>query len=333
MTRDAQSGFVLPFALAVIAVIAVIAAFVGGRIYDAQQTVFRIQTNNDIDRALFSAEAKATFVFLTAPPAPGGFLTSSRPVNEDAYLVGDPPVELDDLDENELWLSTGGRRRDAYEGVDVLISIQDINGLVSLESTEDRILSKFVQSFDISENDADALVAKLRDFTDVDSRRRFRGAERADYRLRAAPPPTNSPLRSLGELKNIDGWRETGLAENIDFLRLATARRTTTRPYSPNMPADLRKRAPIEDWDPDSDDIFAASTAVRGYPSSRARMRLVAVDRNRGLGVERLIEVQRRPDALDVPYERVLVYERPLTPSELREVEFEGVPPILDAAS
>jgi len=328
MRKEAQSGFVLPFTLAVIAIVAVIAAFVGSRIYSAQQTVFRIQINNDIDKALFAAEAKAIFVFLTAPPAPGGFIVSNRPINEQAYFIDDAPLDFAELEDHELWRAAGGRRKDVYGGVDVLVTLQDVNGLISLESTEGRVLSTFLQSFNISENDAAALIAKLRDYTDADNRRRFRGAERADYRLRSAPPPTNSPLRSLEELKNIADWAETGLSENVEFLSLATARRTLPRPFEPNMPAALRRRAPRDESLAESDDIFAATMTGRIYPSSRARMRFIAVDRTNEIGVERLIEVQRRPDAIDVPYERVLVYERQLTDSELREAAFDGVSPI-----
>lgn len=333
MKSASQTGFVLPFTLAVIAIVAVIAAFVGARIYSAQQTVFRMQINNDIDKALFSAEAKAIFVILTAPPAPGGFIVSGRPINEDAYLIGDEPLDYDELEPAELWRSAGGQRRDRLGNVDVIVTLRDITGLISLVSTDDQILSIFLQSFNISESRADAMIAKLRDYTDPDHRRRFLGAERADYRLRNAPPPTNSPLRSLEELKNVQDWADSGLSDNTEFLSLTTTRRTSYRPFEPAMPAALRRRAPVEAYRPETEDIFAASADGRVHPSSRLRMQLIAIDRANQIGVERLIEVQRRFEAIDVPYQRVLVYERLLTDSELREVALDGVPPIFEPST
>jgi len=76
------------------------------------------------------------------------------------------------------------------------------------------------------------LVAKLKDYIDLDDLHRLNGAESFHYRQRNLPPPTNRFLSNPMECKRILGWAEqSGLWKDLALAQLTN----TILPVNPNF--------------------------------------------------------------------------------------------------
>lgn len=326
MRRSSEDGFILPVVLAVIAIFAAIAALMAVVVSRGQDTMFNLRSKAALEQSAFEAEALTLFTLFTAPPVNGGFLVSSREIDEEAYLRGDAAITFTDLDEAEIWSVKGGARKFQIGDDTAIVWVQDQIGLLSLQAGNDDLLQAYLQSFGLTGSDSQSLVAKLRDYIDPDDSRRFLGGERTDYRLRSLREPANSELRSFAELNAVLEWQETGLVSRTDFLEGLTLTSLRSIPAEDLMPANLEARIGEVVSQIETDPL--TNREAGGLPSNRFRLKMVIIDPATGTGLERIVDVTKVAESVSTPYERVIVYQRWLRAADIAEMSIDEIPSI-----
>jgi hypothetical protein len=103
----------------------------------------------------------------------------------------------------ELWLD--GRFYVAAPGA--FVSVQDENGLLSLNSLEDAPLAALLEQTGVHRGEASRMAAALGDYIDADDLVRPDGAERRAYRRADLPDPANRSLSERWQALDVLGWR------------------------------------------------------------------------------------------------------------------------------
>lgn len=179
-SRGAQQGFVLVLTIAVLAAMAVAAAYFGQRVQSALRLATSAQNLTEAQLALNDGKAEVLFRLATTPFSWSG--------------LGDAPnaIRLD----GRPYAESGG-----------VVQLQDDAGLVNLNATPNDFLYRFLGTMGVQEDHRAALIDTLRDFTDEDDLKRLSGAEAAEYRAIGRPDlPPNRPLMSPYELRDVLGW-------------------------------------------------------------------------------------------------------------------------------
>jgi hypothetical protein len=111
-------------------------------------------------------------------------------------------------------------------------AMQDAGGLINLNFESDEVISRLLGTLGVKVELRDSLVAKLRDYTDVDDLKHLNGAESYEYRQFHLPPPSNRLLSNPLECKRILGWSDQpGLWEEDALAQLTN----TLLPAHPNF--------------------------------------------------------------------------------------------------
>ncbi|MDR0535146.1 MAG: general secretion pathway protein GspK [Puniceicoccales bacterium] len=102
----------------------------------------------------------------------------------------------------------------AAGGVGLTVTLRDESGLYGLNAlaADTAAMRRFLSDVGIGESEAARLADCLADWTDAGDVPRANGAERDRYPEGVAPP--NRPLRSLGELRDVLGFREVFFNED-----------------------------------------------------------------------------------------------------------------------
>ncbi len=110
------------------------------------------------------------------------------------------------IDPTIAWRADGTRyQMDLGEGR-VVITIFDEGGKVDLNRAQDRLLANLFEVFELSEDDAAALVDAIRDFADRDDDPRPYGAEDSDYAAAGLDwGSKDAPFESVEELQQVLG--------------------------------------------------------------------------------------------------------------------------------
>lgn len=184
-----ERGYILALNLAVLALMLMGASYVGQRVFDAVRLARAEQQGVDVTFRLESARARLLMLLATTPRSVQGLGTPQASVALDGrdYLMED----------------------------DVVVNLQDVRGLVSLNGVNlngfgrERI-ERLLRTWDVADAKAVALTDALLDYRDADDFRRLNGAERADYRAVGAEADLrNADLLSPTELSRVFGWRDT----------------------------------------------------------------------------------------------------------------------------
>lgn len=181
MIRKKQDGFVLVLTLLILAAITIFAAYFGERVQKSLQLAQQKQNLSDKQIHLSNVRAEILFRLSTEYFTQYGL----GPINQ--------AIALD------------GR---SYSIDDTTLQLQDARGLLNLNTASDERLFRFLGAMEVPADQRSHLIDTLRDYTDSDDLRRLNGAESSDYQKLGLPPPTNLPLLSPLELKNILGWRD-----------------------------------------------------------------------------------------------------------------------------
>ncbi|MBL8510897.1 MAG: general secretion pathway protein GspK, partial [Betaproteobacteria bacterium] len=88
------------------------------------------------------------------------------------------------------------------------LSVQDENGLISLNVSDDNTLRRLFTVIGLPAERHDRLLDTLHDYIDIDNFKRLNGAEQSEYQAAGLPPPANNFLISRDTLRSIPGWRE-----------------------------------------------------------------------------------------------------------------------------
>ncbi|MGF1605630.1 MAG: hypothetical protein ACFB22_04775 [Rhodothalassiaceae bacterium] len=302
-------GFVLPWVLVFILVVAAL-ALIGVRAAERGQTLVRsIESRQAAERALQSSEHRVLFQWLTAQPVSGGIDLAAAPQSQRTTgLEGLPKASASE----NVWRADGGVRRDSNG---VLIRYQDSVGLASLNRARPEDLAWLLQRFGVAEPAAEQLAARLADYNDADRVRRFQGAEAPEYRLHRRGAPSNSPLRAHQELAQVLGWDAyRSVWTDPAFIDATTVEARNFVINDALMPAALKRRLAGPNGAVPFGNDGGIAQAFGRSPGPRARF-VLSIGFEGLNGPQRLmhvVEVERRPDALDLPFYRYFIDDRQL---------------------
>mgnify|MGYP003625881911 FL=1 len=312
LPNTTESGFVLPYVLAVVAILSLLTALGAEALLRSQGSIGEMADRNSLVWALDEAEAGATQVFLTRPMVSGGLDLSNRAVDESELMMGEPLSE-EGLKEDDVWSATGGIRQTVIGENVVEIAYQDADGLISLNSADLPVLGAWLQSIIGDREEARMLSARIADYRDADSMRQFLGGERADYRLARLPSPSNSNFRSFEEIGQVYGFAQKRSVARDAFIN-ATLFSTSGMPRKAGIPAQLLPviAAFTGNLVGYSDDLVETQLIDSRFPSERAQFVLTATSPDARFGLRRVIEIERTAGAADQPFTRRCVAEYPV---------------------
>lgn len=329
---DQQSGFVLPGVLAYIAAALLIVSIGALALETAQDNTGDIRAQLELDRALDDAEARITYLFLTSRSVPFGLSDDVDQLDATAIVLGDVQQPVDEEGVPQLsWRADGEALRLVRGGVEVIAVYRDVTGLISLNSSRAELVSGLLEAHGVPREEALTLAARLRDYVDEDNVRRPRGAERADYRLQQRTPPSNSPLRTISEVKHVLGW------EGLPFLSAPSFTQSVTISLGAPDPRPVFASAQVETIMGQSErasfdqgDPLDEATRANLLPGARGRFILEARDFETGAGKTRIVELQRAVADINSPFLRSLVLEETNGPSSRETGSRSGVKPFPD---
>ena len=306
--RTSEAGFILPGVLAFVAAFTFILLTTAMTLERSRSLAMNLDRQQNLSAALDAGEAQAVYLFLTARPVPNGLLLYPEAQSVTDVILGE---ETEDPEVDRiLWNADGGMLLFEERPYRTWVIYRDTAGLVSLPTASAEMLSRLLEDFDVSSNRAAMLAARLKDYQDEDRVRRPLGAERADYRLRQRPPPSDSPLRTPSELGRVFGWEDLTFVNDLEFLAHVTAAFGADRPI-PRFATDRLRilMAEMPGQDMTQLDVLTQASNLRLVPSDRARLVLITQDTESGETKVRLIEIERKPSAASAPYSKALIAE------------------------
>ncbi len=300
-------GFVLPYVLLVIAILAVSTALVAEYFLKTSKLMSAIEIESRADLAFANAEAQTVFSLLKAGPVNGGFDLGGPLDGTQLFLSPEGGVKYKDF-----WSLEGETRRAFTPQGDVQVTLQDVSGLVNLNLAPPEEISPLLIYLGLSKDKAADLAAKLVDYRDADNSRQFRGAERADYRLRQIPAPTNLPLRNYNELHNIYDWSDAlqGL-DIISLKRFTTLSQSSTymnMTFAPPLLRQIYTEQGNASAGSSSADVFSLLVSQALTPSDRIRVTFRYIS-TEGVLREKAIDIERRESDPAKPFRRYVIYE------------------------
>lgn len=348
--RSPEHGFILPYVLLVIAILAIASTIAAQRLTRATAVISDMQIKMQSERVLQSAEAAATYAVLTGNPTENGYdLSPESPIKWEYGILSAnglktlQPQEAEGL-LSDFWPADGGLRRYSLPGrtgeqdpfasrrqtgasarnsgaMDAIVSLQDISGLVSLNNVNSRVFEPLFKYAGADPQQSRRLVETLRDYIDMDSNKRPVGAERNDYRRQNLPPPSNSPLRSFEELGALMHADET--LNTLDMLKLkelATIESTAGFRNAFAAPSQkefytLNTQSLLESRRPGFENGLEYDIK---RTSGKARIRIWA-RRSDGRFDKRVFEIERFLSGIGEPYRRRWVYDATVLNSDLEK--------------
>ena len=113
------------------------------------------------------------------------------------------------IEPDRRWMPDGRPYRISLFGQDMVVSVQDESGKISLNKADPNTLARAFVNSGLAQSKAQDLAAAIADWRDSDSERRFGGAERADYLAAGVVgAPANAPFGRVEELREVLGMTE-----------------------------------------------------------------------------------------------------------------------------
>lgn len=300
----------MPFVLASIAAMSLVAAASFAAITRASAYMTALESQTLREWALMDAEAEIAFAYLSGAPIRGGVYVGAAEFESMTNNAGD--VIEGRLTPEDVWIGRGGARRIAIRNFgDVIVAYQDASGLAAINVLSAPEIEQTLIAAGVEADAAGSLAAKILDYADEDNLRRFRGAERADYRLAQRDGPMNSPIRAVEEI---------GLVLGADAVLSETVRRALESYITvghgvfglnaafapPALAAAARVHAESLNTAPDMVRLTAATGA---FPSALGRFSILIADGETAI-FERIIEIERAANAIDKPFRRYWIADR-----------------------
>ena len=251
------TGFILAATLWALVALTVVAAYIDGftetNIDNAHRTKLMLEA--ELDRR--STEATLLYLLATNRMSPRSLLV------EHEQRFSDLDTKLDDEADSEL--SVAGVRYAGLGGT--AFSIQDENGLVSVNSPRDPMFVAMMESVGVSAPDLARLIPRIADYIDRDDRLSLDGAETIAYREAQQPPPSNWFLQTPMELNRVLGAESLIDHEQWRRLRgMATPRLLVSVNFN-TMPEDVVAAV-----------MGVERASLDGFFAERAETRITSVD-------------------------------------------------------
>ncbi|WP_309825859.1 type II secretion system protein GspK [Paracidovorax wautersii] len=178
--QASQTGFALAAVLWLLAGLSIVVALIADAAHTSAERVAQLRERTEFVRSALSAQAHAEY-----------WLSATRPRAAD-FTDGAASVMVDD--------------RFYKIGEDSIIALQDVGGLMDLNTADPTRLAQFLVVCGIAPEQTSRLVDTLADYIDTDNLQRINGAEADSYQLAGLPPPRNRPLLAPGEVWDVMGW-------------------------------------------------------------------------------------------------------------------------------
>lgn len=224
MHRSHQCGFVLVATLWILAIVTISATYFATRVNRSLALAQHAQQVAEEELAMANSRAEIMFRL-------GTTLLSINGLGESPQSA----IRLDD----RLYRGSGGD----------VIQLQDNRGLLNVNFVEQTMLARLLGQLGIPAEKRDAMIDKLRDYTDMDNLRRLNGAEAPEYEAAHLPPPPNEWLMTPNQLKNVLDWNnQLGLWTKNRLPNLVTTARVAG--FNPNTaPAEVLASLPGGSWE------------------------------------------------------------------------------------
>lgn len=196
--RRASEGFVLIVVSWVLAVLAVLGAYVNGAVISQVENARLAKREIERELDLHGTQATVTYLLATSRMNHRGAILETPQRFSDS-LPED--TRLPDRGEGELHVT--GRM---YAGLgDVRFAVQDEGGLAPVNSPQVPLFGALLRRIGIAPGDVTRIVHRIEDYIDMDSALHVNGAEAGRYRASGKPPPPNWIMASPLELQNVLG--------------------------------------------------------------------------------------------------------------------------------
>ena len=222
-----------------------------------------------------------------------------------------------------IWPVNGGMRKYGTAEGTVFIGLQDLTGVLSINDAASPLLLNILKAAGVSNSEARKLAVNLQDFVDIDNTRRPNGAEAVDYKFNNMLPPTNSPLRSYGELAFVLDWAQVLPRLDITFLKDMTTIETTDG-FRKAFAGGTEEKI-ILGFEKDNTangtsglDIETRLRLDKTEPSSRVRLKMWA-PRSDGRYDKRVVELMQTVTSVDQPFYRRWVYDSTVLDSDVEK--------------
>lgn len=180
MKPSHNRGFALAAALWLLAGLAIVVSLVNDAAVSSAERVRQLRERADFVRSSLATRANMLYFLSLSTPQPAGFAGRAGTV-----LADETPYKFDPLS---------------------VVRLQDLGGLVNLNSFERPIMERFMQSCGVEPDQIPFLIDTLEDYTDQDDLQRISGAEKLVYALQGKSPPRNARLLSVEEIWQVHGW-------------------------------------------------------------------------------------------------------------------------------
>ena len=313
MKHEGNEGFVLPYVLVFLLILSLLTITTVNRLIKSTSIVSDLQFNSKNELLLHSAETEAVFSLLTGSPVPGGLdinplspIPSTFGLSSDALNLSLGLETTITYDSSNIWDANGALRQAVFSDGLVFVELHDVSGLVSLRLYQDEDLINILEHLSISKEVSRSLVAKLRDYSDSDQVRRFRGAEDFDYKAQGLQLPTHQNLRAFQEIYSVMDWHaHLQQAEFEQFMDL------TTLQIVPGFKTAFIRPEFFDLFSTESSRPSGGISGVVGSttnPSGRYRLTFY-IENNRGGYMKRVLEISVNALTGSVPFKKRWVYE------------------------
>ena len=316
-SQSRESGFVLPYVLVIIAVLSIVTMIAADRLQRSVKALDSLQAQSRVEVVMASAEAEALYSLMTGNTVEGGVdinpeslvKTEFGYIGKDGRILNEQDVR--DVSDPDVWGVNGQVRQSNQNQRRVFVALQDLSGVLSLSNGSDENLGELFSYLGVSSEESRTLLAKLRDYSDSDNNRTFRGGERADYRMKDRSPPANSPLRNHEELSRILDWDDALPEWDIsEFKSLTTVLPTNPvreRYLLPELTGIVELSTGEEDNSGGAD--FLQAIASLSQDASNETRLIFWVEKEGGLYTKRVVDVKRTSASIDVPFRKYWVDE------------------------
>ena len=147
-------------------------------------------------------------------------------------------------DPAQRWAIDGRPRRVAFDGIDLMIKVEDERGKIAINLINKRQVEIMFESFGLTAGDLETAVDSFMDWRDQDNDTRLHGAER-DFYLPHGIKPRNGAFRSVGELALVNG---VGRALTQRIAPYATVNFGTNGEFDPRYASPIALRVSQDEF-------------------------------------------------------------------------------------
>ncbi|RKZ71614.1 MAG: hypothetical protein DRR19_32465 [Candidatus Parabeggiatoa sp. nov. 1] len=212
-----QKGFILVTTLWILAMLSVAASFFA---LWTQRTITIAQTRQaniqgEID--MLSTQANIVYLLTTQRFTLGGLTVPDTSKN----ITPKKNDDDDDVSIFALGTEIALDDRPYFGHGKAVFALQDEGGLININLETKQTLSRLLGLLGVEAKLRAPLIAKLKDYIDLDDLHRVNGAESYHYKQHHLPPPTNRYLIHQMETKRVLGWaKQTQLWKNHQFRQV-----------------------------------------------------------------------------------------------------------------